>query len=159
MTTMRSVLTFVILTVAAFGVFLTVERYSGTAARCAVSTFEIELERSDAVFVGVVKKIEKDGNRKTFTFEVDRYWKGDGSREIKVNVYENPRFQAQFAENGRFLVFAKPDGEDGKDGLMDGRCSRSKDLDRFPEGAKEDLLRLGEGKEPEKNDKGVPQQI
>lgn len=112
------------------------------SARCAIRSFEAEYEGSRAVFIGRVIEVEKEGDTKIFTFEIERFWKGVDSRKVKVAVYENPRFQAQFREEGRFLVFAK---EDEEHGLSDGRCSRSKDLDRFKEGAEEDLEKLGPG--------------
>ncbi len=114
-------------------------------SRCAIQTFDKEYAASKAVFVGRVVGESKDGDSKTFEFEVERYWKGDDLAKVNVTVHENPRFQAQYGIGGRFLVFAKGDGEGG---LVDGRCSRSKDLDRFPEGAEEDLEKLGKGKVP-----------
>ncbi|REJ75622.1 MAG: hypothetical protein DWQ47_09135 [Acidobacteria bacterium] len=114
--------------------------------RCAIPTFEVEFERSQAVFIGKVISIEKDADRKVFEFEIEKFWKGVEESKVVVTVSENPRFQAQFTKGGRFLVFAKADEEGG---LFDGRCSRSKDLDRNPEGAEEDLDKLGPGKELE----------
>lgn len=111
-------------------------------ARCAVRFFEAEYAISKAVFVGKVVESAKDGDTKIFTFEIERFWKGVEDKKVKVAVFENPRFQAQFRDGGRFLVFAK---EDEEHGLSDGRCSRSKDLDRFAEGADEDLEKLGPG--------------
>jgi hypothetical protein len=111
--------------------------------RCAIFTFEIEFERSEAVFVGTVSSLEKEGDAKIFEFRVDKFWKGVSGRLVKVAVYENPKFQAQFRVGGRFLVFAKVD-DDGV--LFDGRCSRSRDLDRVPEAAEDDLAKLGPGK-------------
>ncbi|MCO6511977.1 MAG: hypothetical protein J5I65_14420 [Aridibacter famidurans] len=115
----------------------------GRCARCAIPDFEREYENSKAVFIGTVKKALEDGDRKIFEFEVEKYWKGVEESKVVVAVHENPRFEAQFAEGGRFLVFAKSDEEGG---LMDGRCSRSKDLDKFAEGAEEDLRKLGPAK-------------
>lgn len=114
------------------------------AVRCAVPTFENEFENSEAVFIGTVIEIEDSGDEKVVRFRVERSWKGPGYRDIKVSVYENPKFQSPFREGGRFLVFAKADEEiEGK--LFDGRCSRTTDLDRNPERAEEDLERLGPG--------------
>jgi len=114
-------------------------------AKCAVSTFDIEYERSEEVFVGIVEGIEKSGDEVIATFRLEKSWKGSGSRIVAVSVYENPRFQSPFREGGRFLVFAKADEEDaGK--LFDGRCSRTTDLDRNPERAEDDLAKLGPGK-------------
>lgn len=117
-------------------------------ARCATPDFEREYEISRAVFIGTVKKAREDGDRKIFEFKVEKYWKGVEESSVTVTVHENPRFEAQFAEGGRFLVFAKSDEQGG---LVDGRCSRSKDLDKFAEGAEEDLRKLGPAKPaPEK---------
>ena len=117
--------------------------------RCAIQTFDKEYAASRAVFVGKVIGESRDGDSRTFEFEVETYWKGEDRGEVDVTVHENPRFQAQFSIGGRFLVFAKDNGE-GR--LEDGRCSRSKDLDRFPEGATEDLEKLGKGKTPTSRD-------
>jgi hypothetical protein len=116
---------------------------SNHVSRCAISSFEVEFERSEAVFVGTVTSLERKGDAKIFEFRVEKFWKGVSSRLVKVAVYENPKFQAQFRVEGRFLVFAKAD-DDGI--LFDGRCSRSRDLDRMPEAAEEDLAKLGPGK-------------
>ncbi|HUF03596.1 MAG TPA: hypothetical protein VMM38_05405 [Aridibacter sp.] len=117
-------------------------RPDGGSERCAIRSFEAEYDGSKAVFIGKVVESSKDGDTKVFTFEVEKFWKGIEDKKVKVTAFENPRYQAQFREGGRFLVFAK---EDETHGLSDGRCSRSKDLDRFAEGAEEDLEKLGPG--------------
>ncbi|MEZ5345506.1 MAG: hypothetical protein R2681_08130 [Pyrinomonadaceae bacterium] len=111
--------------------------------KCAIPKFDAEYENSKAVFVGTVIKVEKEGDKRIFEFEVDKYWKGVESKTVIVAVTENMRFQAQFKLDGQYLVFAKDDEEGG---LWDGRCSRSKDLTGFGGEVEEDLKKLGEAK-------------
>lgn len=109
--------------------------------KCAVPSFESAYRQSKAVFVGEVVGEEKNGDTKTFDFKVEKYWKGAGSKNIEINVYEMARFQAWFKKGERYLVYAWAD-EDGK--LHISRCSRSRSV----ESADEDLKQLGKGKEP-----------
>ena len=112
-------------------------------ARCAIPTFDKEYKASKAVFVGKVVGMKKDGNAKIFKFKVEKFWKGVDSKTLSVKVHENPRYQAQYKVDGRFLVFAKHNEDMG---LWDGRCSRSKDIEGFGGIVKEDLKKLGEAK-------------
>ena len=82
-------------------------------AKCAIPSFDKEYENSRTVFVGKVVKIEKDGNKRIFKFEVKKYWKGVEKKYIKVSVRERPRYQAQFMMDGEYLVFAKDDNDGG----------------------------------------------
>lgn len=110
-------------------------------SKCAVSSFQKAYDNSDAVFVGEVVSEKKDGNIKTFDFNVEEYWKGADSKKIKINVYETMRYQAWFEVGESYLVYASKD-EDGN--LRVSRCSRSKNI----ESASEDLQKLGKGKKP-----------
>ncbi|MCB1023528.1 MAG: hypothetical protein KDB79_04005 [Acidobacteria bacterium] len=114
-------------------------------AKCAMLKFDAEYKNSKAVFVGKVIAIEKDGDSRIFEFEVQKFWKGIDSKTVKVSVYENMRFQAQFKVDREYLVFAK-----GSDSgiLWDGRCSRSRDLAGFGGEVDEDLKSLGDAKKP-----------
>ena len=123
--------------------FVVEARNETTIAKCAIMNFEKEYERSKAVFVGKVVKIEKDGNTKIFTFKVKKFWKGVDRKTVKVSVGERARFQSPYKVDGKYLVFAK-ESEEGK--LRDFRCSRSRDLNGFGDMAKEDLKKLGKGK-------------
>lgn len=138
------VIVFLLLTalLGAFPMVPAVAAHGTAVRRCAISNFEAEYKKSEAVFIGVVTAVAKEGDKKIFEFRVERFWKGVTDRNLKVSVYENPKFQAQFRADGRFLVFAKADEEGG---LIDGRCSRSKDLDRDEEYAEEDIEKLGPG--------------
>lgn len=113
----------------------------GRGAKCAVLTVKSALQSSKAVFAGEVIAEEKDGDVKTFTFRVEKYWKGGNKKEIEVSVYQTARYQSPFKEGEKFLVYALAD-EDGK--LSVSRCSRSRAL----ENAEDDLKQLGEGKTP-----------
>ena len=109
--------------------------------KCAILPFQRAFQESKSVFVGNVVSEEKNGDTKTFKFEIEKYWKGGDKQNIEINVYETARYQAFFKKGERYLIYATAD-EDGK--LRDGRCSRSRDLDN----ADEDLRQLGKGKIP-----------
>lgn len=113
----------------------------GRGARCLVMTAKSALQASKAVFAGEVVAEEKNGDIKTFTFKVEKYWKGENKKKIEVFVYQTARYQSPFKEGEKFLVYAFA-GEDGK--LTVSRCSRSQAL----ENAEDDLKQLGEGKTP-----------
>jgi hypothetical protein len=113
----------------------------GSGARCAVLTVKSALQHSTAVFVGEVTGEEKNGDIKTFKFEVEKYWKGAKRKEIEIFVYQTARYQSPFKEGEKFLVYALAD-EDGK--LTVSRCSRSRSL----ENAEDDIKQLGEGRTP-----------
>ena len=114
--------------------------FGAVNGKCAIQTFKTAFNTSSAVFVGKVKSEKKEGDTKTFEFEVEKYWKGAGRKKIKINVYETARFQAWFQVGGKYLIYA--DASDGN--LRVGRCSRSRDA----EDASEDLRQLGKGKRP-----------
>jgi len=110
-------------------------------AKCAIATFQAAYSQSQAVFVGEVAGEEKNGDTRTFSFKVAKYWKGRDSKNIEILVYETARYQAFFKKGEKYLIYAT-EGGDGK--LHVGRCSRSRDI----EFAAEDLQKLGEGKSP-----------
>jgi hypothetical protein len=106
------------------------------------------LERSVAVFSGKVTKIveDKEANRKTITFEVEKVWKGDVKKTVNVTTaFSGDSCGFDFAAKGEdtFLVFAK---DDGKAGWSTDICTRTAALKS--DGAKEDLEALGEGQPP-----------
>jgi hypothetical protein len=109
--------------------------------KCAIPPFKEAFAASSAVFTGKVKSEKKEGDVKTFEFEVEKYWKGAGRKKIKINVYETARYQAFFEVGGKYLVYATA-AEDKT--LRVGRCSRSRDAGD----ATEDLGKLGKGKRP-----------
>ena len=114
------------------------------AAKCAIPNFERAFENAEAIFVGKVLSEKSEGRLKTFELEVEKFWKGVEEKKITVNVYENPRYQAQFKVGKRFLVFAEAD-DDGK--LFDRRCSRTRRMSESENYImKENLEKLGEGK-------------
>lgn len=112
-----------------------------SGARCGVLTVKGALQHSTAVFVGEITGEEKNGDIKTFKFEVEKYWKGAKKKEIEIFVYQTARYQSPFKEGEKFLVYAVAD-EDGK--LTVSRCSRSRALEH----AEDDIKQLGEGKTP-----------
>lgn len=111
------------------------------SGKCRVFSFNEAYNASEAVFIGKVSSVEKNGDVKTFVFEVEKYWKGSNKKKIKIDVYETMRFQAYFQIGKQYLIYATPNNE-GK--LSVGRCSRSREA----EDAKEDLEKLGAGKKP-----------
>ena len=98
---------------------------SAGAGRCAIAKLKTEFANSKAVFVGEVLSVTSDGDIKTFTFKIEKRWKGAASKEIKVSVQETTRHQAWFEVGKKYLVFARGD-ETGK--LWEQRCSRTKPL-------------------------------
>lgn len=112
-------------------------------AKCAISSFENAFRNSAEVFLGEVTSETKEGDERTFVFEVERYWKGAGAKKIEIRVYETARYQAWFKKGETYLIYAARDTDDNH--LRVGRCSRSRE-----EGyASEDLKKLGAGKRPE----------
>ena len=116
----------------------------GGRAKCAMPSFAQAYKNSAAVFVGEVIKEAKVGDNREFIFRVERYWKGIAAKKVKVLVYENPRYQAQFEKGKSFLVFATEDEDSGI--LFDGRCSRSAEIGGYSSSLKDDLDKLGAGK-------------
>ena len=121
--------------------FKTAAKEPATLAKCATREFNEELKYSKAVFVGKVLSIrEEPGSKKIIEFKVAKYWKGIKTKQVEVTVYETSRYQAWYEIGKSYLVYARND--EGK--LMDGRCSRSREIsDDF---IKDDLRRLGKGK-------------
>ena len=113
-----------------------------TAGKCGVPLVAAAYKESKAVFVGEVLKVVKDGDIKTFTFKVEKYWKGAAGKEIEINVQETMRYQAWFEVGEKYLVYAR--GENGREKLWEVRCSRST---RFAD-ASEDVKKLGRAKKP-----------
>ena len=112
--------------------------------KCQLPNVETAYQDSKAVFVGKVLDVSKDGDVKTFTFKIERYWKGTTSEEIQINVRETMRYQAWFQVGESYLVYAR--GDEDNDKLWEIRCSRSKSLTD----ASEDLTELGKAKKPVK---------
>ncbi len=108
-----------------------------SAGRCAVANLKAEYANLKTVFAGEVLSVISDGDIKTFTFKVEKHWKGAASKEIKVNVQETTRHQAWFEVGEKYLVFARGDKTGGK--LWEARCSRTKTL----RDASEDVSELG----------------
>ena len=113
---------------------------SPSLAKCATPAFPEQYKNSKAVFVGKVLSIREEGDKKIFEFKIEKYWKGIKTKKVEVDVYETPRYQAWYEVGKKYLVYARDD--DGK--LVDGRCSRSREIgDDF---IRNDLKKLGKGK-------------
>ena len=134
-------LTAVVLSAIGFGL----SSYGETAVecKCGIPSADAAFTRSSNVFLGEVVSEEKNGDIRTFEFKVERYWKGKAAKTIKINVYENARYQAWFKTGERYLVYATAN-QDGT--LSVGRCSRSNEA----KNAAADLKKLGKGKVPRK---------
>jgi len=115
----------------------------GSSAKCAPYGVEAAYKNSKAVFVGEVLSAAVDGDVKTFTFAVEKNWKGAASEEIEVSVQQTMRYQAWFEVGEKYLVYARGNGKDDER-LWEFRCSRSKSL----EDAAEDITKLGRAKKP-----------
>ena len=120
-----------------------VRKASGNSAKCAPPAVEAAYKNSKAVFVGEVLSVASDGDVKTFTFAVEKNWKGATSEEIEVSVQETMRYQAWFKVGEKYLVYARGNGKDDER-LWEFRCSRSKSLEH----AAEDITKLGRVKKP-----------
>jgi hypothetical protein len=112
------------------------------AGKCAIPTRPEAYRQAAAVFVGQVLEEEKKGDVRSFKFSVERYWKGPGRNQMKIDVYENTRYQARFRTGEKYLIYAEAGGK--KDSLNVVRCSRSREVG----GAADDLKQLGKGKRP-----------
>ena len=114
---------------------------SAISAKCATREFNEEYKYSKAVFVGKVLSVrEEPGSKKIIEFKVAKYWKGVKTKKVEVTVYETSRYQAWYEVGKDYLVYARDDNGS----LMDGRCSRSREIgDAF---IKPDLKRLGKWK-------------
>ena len=115
-----------------------------SSVKCAVPKFDTAYKNAEAVFVGKVLAVEKDGDKKIIEFKIEKFWKGVNKAKVKISVYENFRFQSPYDVGETHLVFAKLNKDSEE--LWDGRCSRSKDLEGFSPDLKDDLEKLGEGK-------------
>lgn len=113
-----------------------------SAAKCAVPPIKAAYADSKAVFAGKVTSVTKNGDVKTFVFEVERYWKGVSGKQIEISVQETMRYQAWFEAGESYLVYARGDAENKT--LWERRCSRTKRLSE----ASEDISRLGRAREP-----------
>lgn len=114
-----------------------------TPEKCAMPSLETAFKSSKAVFVGKALSETKDGDVRTFEFQVEKYWKGANSKNLKVSFRETMRYQAWFRVGEQYLVFARQ-GDDGK--LYDGRCSGTKLLSQ----ASVEIKKLGKAKIPGK---------
>ena len=112
------------------------------ARKCGVPPVDEAYKNSKAVFIGEITGVVRDGDVKTFTFKVEKYWKGAADEVIQINVQETMRYQAWFEVGEKYLVFARGNEGDGK--FWEVRCSRSKRL----ADASEDITKLGKAKQP-----------
>lgn len=110
--------------------------------KCRVPDVAEAYRNSAAVFTGRILSVAADGDVKTFTFKVEKYWKGASDREIEINVQQTMRYQAWFEVGGSYLVFAR--GSEDNDQLWEVRCSRTKLLAE----ASDDIAKLGRAKKP-----------
>lgn len=111
-------------------------------AKCRILSFDEAFNSAKSVFVGKILSEEKNGDLRTFKFEVNKYWKGANKKTIEISVYETMRYQAWFKVGEVYLIYASANDNDK---LSVGRCSRS----RLQDEAAEDLRKLGTGKKPD----------
>ena len=112
--------------------------------KCAIQPFNRAFQAAAAVFRGKVVRAEKNGDVRTFDFEVEEFWKGKSGRRVRIDVYETARFQAWFKKGEEYLVYGEP-ANDEKANPRVSRCSRSRSIEM----AAEDLKQLGRGKSPQ----------
>ena len=113
-----------------------------TAGKCGVPAVGAAYKESKAVFVGEVLSVVEDGDVKTFTFKIEKYWKGAAAKTIEISVQQTMNYQAWFEVGEKYLVFAR--GEKGRGKFWEVRCSRSTRL----ADASEDVKKLGRAKKP-----------
>jgi hypothetical protein len=123
--------------------FGALEKTAG-GAKCAILKQTTAFRQAKAVFAGEVIGEEKNGDRRSFEFAVEEYWKGDGRKKITIDVFETPRFQAHFKKGEKYLIYANA-AFDEKGNLRVERCSRSRERGQ----AADDLKQLGKGKKPQ----------
>ena len=117
------------------------------AGRCRdVGTPRQALERADAVFLGTVRKVDDAGEGRIAELDVERYWKGPGTKTVLVYTGKH-LYGIRFRTGDRYLIYARYDeGEAGGERMLGtSRCLRS----RAFEDARVDLKELGKGKAPE----------
>jgi hypothetical protein len=97
------------------------------------------------VFLAEVVAVETEGQIRTVTLKVDRWWKGGGSAEITVSTSKNGESCGYPFEKGKqYLVYA--DREEKQKTLRVHLCSRTR-TEKEAEKT-EDFKELGEGKAP-----------
>ncbi|HEY9604053.1 MAG TPA: DUF6174 domain-containing protein [Allocoleopsis sp.] len=114
------------------------------ACKCAPTTPQQSLERSNAVFSGKVIEIDKSSNpseSNRVTFEVSKTWKGTNQKKLTITTSSSSASCGYSFEAGKeYLVYAS--SQDNK--LQTGSCSGTKALSD----ARADLAVLGQGKTP-----------
>ncbi|HEX5596037.1 MAG TPA: hypothetical protein VFX61_08490 [Micromonosporaceae bacterium] len=99
-------------------------------------------ERSDAVFVGVVKKIDRpwglirsSTDPVTVTIDVTEVHKGDVPATVKVvTEADGASCGYEFVDGGRYLVFASGKVADLRTGLCDGNRNLASESNPFTDG-------------------------
>lgn len=100
------------------------------------------LERADVVFEGRPYAASTDGSRIRFSFEVDRFWKGEPGERVDVETASSSAACGRSFQIGTaYVVYARQSGEEM---LSDSLCSRS----RTTMAAEDDLEVLGAGQRP-----------
>lgn len=127
--------------IATFAVFSLQAKSPESVGKCRVLSLKEAYQDSKAVFVGEIIKVVEDGDVKTFTFRVEKNWKGADKEEIEINARQTMRYQAWFEVGEKYLVYAR--GSEKDDKLWEKRCSRSKRL----ADAAEDIAELERAKE------------
>lgn len=110
--------------------------------KCRVPSAQEAYKNSKAVFVGEITGVVEENDVKTFTFKVEKYWKGANAEQIKISVRQTMRYQAWFEVGEKYLVYAR--GGEKEEKLWETRCSRTKSLTD----AAADIEELGRAKTP-----------
>jgi hypothetical protein len=105
------------------------------------------LEQAKAVFLGEVTKIEEDGQNRTVTVKVERWWKGGDTAEVTVSTAKDGAACGYGFQKGmKYLVYATG-GEKDKP-LRASLCSRTRPSEAAEKAG--DFKELGEGAAPKK---------
>src|SRR5437879_6296609 len=82
------------------------------------------LELSTAVFLGEAVKVEVEGETRTVTFKVDRWWKGGDKQEVDAATHKSGATCGYGFEKGKkYLVYARE--EEKQKTLQVSLCSRT----------------------------------
>jgi hypothetical protein len=105
------------------------------------------LEKATAVCLAEVTKVEEDGDHRTVTLKVEKWWKGGEAAELKVSTHKNGATCGYaFKQGGKYLIYTG--AEDKNKTLRVSLCSRTRTEKQAEMDG--DFKELGEGKAPKK---------
>jgi hypothetical protein len=104
------------------------------------------MEAAAAVCLAEVVSIETEGQERTVTLKVEKWWKGGDKAELVVTTHKSGATCGYGFEKGKtYLVYASNAGEQNKT-LRVSLCSRTRTKEQAEKS--DDFKELGEGKAP-----------